>query len=572
MSLPYTLLPSTSNDQAAEWISLATEAYKLKQLDKAEHYNRRALRIKPCDPVANNNLAVVLACKGNVNEALLAAERASIFDNNDACIAANLALAYFEVDRIDEARAVSRAAVALAPDRVEDDMKMTGYMRSRLAYAVVAASAGKPHEAIPMYNDMLAVEPTHAAAGPNCCFVQTLCDLGPKELLEQRKVVYEANRWKGKYWPHRNTKQPDRTLRIGYVSGDYKSHSAAMIFSNVLFNHDRELYTPYLYSTMPVEPDKDDMTQRFIELGNWRDVSDKSDDDLEGIIENDAIDILVDLSGHTNGGKLWLFTRRPAPIQVTAWGFAHGTGCPEIDYFFADQVAVPEHERHYYAEKIWDLPCIVTYLPRDEYAIPETSPLPYRKNEYITFGSFSRFEKLSDECLASFNQILKAVPNSRLYLKDHAFRRPYSIRRVLAGLPDVDQNRVIFGTATAHPDHMREYQNVDIVLDPFPHGGGNVVLEVLYTGVPIITRYGRQAAGRTASSVLTTLGGEEWIARSDEEYVEKAVEWSKRPDDLAAARKTLRADFINSPIVNGYAKSVESAYRAMWQKYCESPR
>lgn len=572
MSMPYTLLPPplVGDDQVNEWIKLGTEAYVLKNLQKAAVHYQRALKIDPCNAIANNNLGVVLACAGDLHNSLLAMERATIFDGVEPVIAANCALINFEVDRMDEARRCSEKAVSLAMEK-PDPKKETdtaGYIRSRLAYAVISASYGRPQDAIPKYMEMMEVEPTHPAAGPNACFVQTLTNCGPDALLALRKQWREANGWKGRTWPHSNVKDPNRTLRVGYVGGDFKSHSAAMIYSNVLFNHDKSQVEPYLYSTLPTEADKDDMTQKLIACGEWRVMVDKTDEEFEDQVAADKIDILVDLAGHTNGGRLAVFTRKPAPIQVTAWGFAHGTGLPEIDYFFADPITVPENERKHYAEKIWDLPCIVTYRPPVEYGIPETSPAPCKKNDFFTFGSFSRFEKLSDDCLACFNAILKRVPNSKLYLKDAAFRRPYSIRRIMEALPDVDRKRIIFGVSTSHPEHIQEFQKVDLVVDPFPHGGGNVAMETLYAGVPLITKYGTQAAGRTASSVLTTIGRKDWIARTDEEYIEKAVEWSGRLDELAAARKTLRSDLLSSPIINGYAQSVESAYRSMWRIWC----
>lgn len=570
MTMPYTLLPApvAGDPQVNEWIVLGTEAYVQKNLHKAAINYQRALKLDPCNAIANNNLGVVLACVGEYHHSLLALERASIFDGVEAVIAANCALINFETDRMDEARRCSERAVGLAKEKPKKGGETAGYIRSRLAYAVISASYGRPQDALPAYAEMLEVEPTHPAAGPNACFVQTLVNIGPAELLSLRKLWRANNGWKGRTWPHSNTKDPDKVLRVGYVGGDFKSHSAAMIYSNVLFNHDKAQVQPYLYSTLPTEPDKDDLTQKLMACGEWRDMFEKTDEALEDQIAADEIDILVDLAGHTNGGRLAVFTRRPAPIQVTAWGFAHGTGIPEIDYFFADPVAVPECERIHYAEKIWDLPCIVTYRPPVEYGIPGTSPMPFKRNEYITFGSFSRFEKFSDDCLACFNEILRRVPGSKMYFKDAAFRRPYSIRRIMEAMPDVDKSRLIFGVSTSHPEHIQEFQKVDMVLDPFPHGGGNVALETLYAGVPLVTRYGTQAAGRTASSVLTLMGRTEWISYTNHDYVEKAVEWAGRTDELSDARKVLRDELVNSPAIKDYAKSVEKAYREMWRIWC----
>jgi predicted O-linked N-acetylglucosamine transferase (SPINDLY family) len=335
-----------------------------------------------------------------------------------------------------------------------------------------------------------------------------------------------------------------------------------MIFGAVVLNHSKD-FEVFLYSSLAVDPKADVRTKKFQDLGNWRDISTLDDEKSEALIRADKIDILVDLSGHTNGGRLALFTRKPAPVQVTAWGFAHGTGCPEIDYFFADPVAVPEEERQHYAEKIFDLQCVVTY-DKPEYDLKGTSALPYHSNGCITFGSYARYEKLSDACLETFAEILRRVPSSRLQFKDGGFRRPYSIKRVLAAMPDISPERLLFSVATSHPEHMQAYQQADIMLDPFPHTGGVVGMEQIYMGVPVVTLYGTQASGRTTSAVLTAMGRKEWIAKSREQYIDIAANLAADIPALTKARKTLREELLASPVVKDYPKAVEAAYRQMW--------
>jgi len=326
---------------------------------------------------------------------------------------------------------------------------------------------------------------------------------------------------------------------------------------------------PYFYSTLPVDPVTDLKTKAFQESAGprWRDLSTLDDAKAEDMIRGDKIDILVDLSGHTNGGRLTLFTRKPAPIQVTAWGFAHGTGCPEIDYFFADPVAVPLAERGNFVEQIYDLPCYITYDMPTEYAVKGTSTLPAYRNGYVTFGASARYEKMSEGCLKTFAEILRRVPGSKIQFKDHAYRRPYSIRRILALMPDIAPDRLLFSTATSHEDHLRAYQQADLILDPFPHSGGVVSLEQLYMGVPMVTRYGTQPSGRNAASVLTAMGKTDWIAKDEAEYVEKAVALVSDLPALVKIRQTLHTEFLDSPVVFGYVDRVEAAYQEMWTRW-----
>lgn len=556
---PYVIIPQMGSDQADEWIKLGVQAHSQGQLPQAQGHYNQALRIDPMNVSATQNLAVVFAQSNLMSEALLAIERAALFDATHPIVQMNWAFMLLDVDQIDHAL-----------DHAKKGVELQANNQTRLAFAMIYATAGMPELAMPVYEAMLVDEPTNAVAGANSCFIQTLMPCTPKELREKRDVWYQANRYKGQIAPHENDKNPDRPLRIGYVSGDFKMHSASMIFKGAVTRPSEGLQT-YLYSTLPVDLVNDHMSKEFHGFAGdrWRDLNGLNDDQAVALIRQDKIDILVDLAGHTNGGRLTIFTQKPAPIQVTAWGFAHGTGCPEIDYFFADPIAIPEDERVHYAEKIYDLPCIVSYSP-PPYAIKGTSKLPYWQNDFITFGTFARYEKMNDDCLRMFAEILRQVPDSRLQFKDHGCRRPYSIKRIHRIMADIDPKRLLFSIATNHQEHMQSYQQADLILDPFPHSGGVVCLEQLYMGVPMVTRYGTQAAGRTSSSVLTAMGRPEWITRSHEEYVQKAVRMANDPKSLGLMRRALQQEFLESPVVKDYPAAVEQAYREIWRRRCNA--
>lgn len=558
---PYLVVPAQGSDQDEEWVRLGVEAHVSGNLPQAQQRYQQALRLNPRHAIATQNLAIVFAQSNMMNEALLAVERAALMDGVHGVIKMNHALMALECDRIDEALGCAIKAVELAPEDVP----------ALLSLAMVYTAAGMPEKSVPIYNKILDKEPKHGSAGPNACFVQTLTDATPADLLRQRKRWYAANRYDGKIEQHRNDRTTERPLRVGYVGGDFKSHSAAFIFSHVLLHHTSAVEM-YLYSSLPVDGEKDARTKAFKAVcgERWRDISSMSDEDAAALIRKDRIDILVDLAAHTNGGRLALFTRKPAPVQVTAWGFAHGTGCPEIDYFLADPVAIPEHERQHYAEKVLDLPCVVTMEAPEEYNLKGVSQAPIRKNGYFTFGSYARYEKMSDNCLKCFAEIMRRVPDAKMEFKDHGYRRPYSLKRIMALMPDIAPDRLLFSLATSHPDHMLAYQQADLCLDPFPHGGGVVGLEQLYMGVPIVTLYGPQPAGRSTSSVLTTMGRTDWIAKSTEDYIDIAVRLAENPKPLAEARKTLRDDLLKSPAVAGYVERVEALYKEIWRRYVDS--
>jgi predicted O-linked N-acetylglucosamine transferase (SPINDLY family) len=587
------IVPQQGSDQADEWLRLGMAAQQANNLPLAQQNYNQALRLDPRHALAMNNLAIVFAQSNLLNEALLTIERAAMCDGVHGVIQMNWALMAMDAERPDEAVDHAKRACEIAPDDPN----------AQLALAMIGPAAGLADETVELYRKILDKEPANPSAGPNICFVQTLTDATPAEMLAQRKKWYEANRFKGTIEPYRNDRNLDRPLRIGYVGGDFKSHSASFIFGRVVLHHSSACEV-YLYSSLPVDPNADVMTKRFSEAAGprWRDIATMNDEDAAALIRKDRIDILVDLAAHTNGGRLALFTRKPAPVQVTAWGFAHGTGLPEIDYFLADKVSVPEDERQHYAEKIIDLPCLLTMEEPAHYNLKATSHPPLRKNGYFTFGVYARYEKVSDKCLATFAEILRRVPDSKIEFKDNAFRRPYSCRRVMEimqyktickscrgigcdncerGVKGVMQcnsefpiniapERFLFSTATNHPDHMLAYQMADLILDPFPHCGGIVSLEAIYMGLPILTLYGNKPAGRNTSSVLTAMGRTEWIARTPEEYIEKAVDLAENGvRELAKARQSLRQELLESPVVKGYVEKVEEAYRQAWREWCE---
>jgi predicted O-linked N-acetylglucosamine transferase (SPINDLY family) len=586
------LIPASGADQDDEWVRLGVDAHVGNRLAEAQQKYQQALRLNPRNAIATQNLALVFAATpGLLNEARLTIERAEMMDGVHATIKMNRALVALESEDIDQALASARASVEQAPTDVP----------ALMALATVLTTAGYAGEALPIYDRILTIDPRHPAAGPNSCFIQTLANCTPADLLRNRQRWYAANKWEGTPAKHANDRSTDRPIRVGYVGGDFKSHSAAFIFRHVLLHHTTAVEM-YLYSTLPVDANADAATKKFMEAVQgyetilttpvddlpsrlsgpqisspvarnrydlWRDISAMNDEDAAALIRKDRIDILVDLAGHTNGGRLALFTRKPAPVQAAAWGFAHGTGLPEIDYFLADQIAVPPDERQHYAEKIIDLPCIVTMEPPTEYKLKAASMPPVRKNGFVTFGSYARYEKMSDECIRTFAEILRQVPDSRLEFKDNAYRRPYSIRRIYSLMLDIARDRLLFSIGTNHPDHMLAYQQADLCLDPWPHGGGVVALEQLYMSVPLVTLYGTQPSGRSAASVLTCMGRADWVAKTPEEYVKIAVAMAGDPKALAECRKTLRDELLRSPAVAGYVEKVEEAYKQMWKGWCE---
>ena len=565
MSQPYQLLPKTEATIGEEWLAVGLAHQLAGRYAEAEQSYGQGLRVDPnCAPLMNN-IGVMAAQQGNVLLALQRLERATLFtdDKHAVTVLFNYALALLQAERPDDGVKAIEQALARV---ITSDESAAGCLTAK---GMLLTGVGRADLAVAAYDEALKKNPQHPLAAYNACFARTLTATTPAENHAARKFFHQTHAWTGTKRPHDNEKTLDRPLRVGYVGGDFKMHSAAFIFGGVVCSHDKKAVEPYCFMSMPHDPAADAMTKKFMDSATWRDISNKTDDEAEAMIRADKIDILVDLAGHTGGNRLPLFTRKPAPVQAHAWGFAHGTGCPEIDYFMACEVSVPRAEREHYAEKVWDLPSIVGFFP-PAYGHSGVSPPPVTRDGVFTFGVFGRFEKFSPRSLETWHKIMLRVPESRLILKDATMARPYAVRRVREVMHDIDPKRLLFMVACSHPDQMLTYQTADLALDTFPHGGGTTGLEMLYMGVPVLTLYNGQPGGRTTSVALRAIKRDGWIAESPDDYVAKAVKLATDGRaQLAKARKTLRQDLLDSPVCGeSYTRAVEEAYRRMWWRYC----
>ena len=367
---------------------------------------------------------------------------------------------------------------------------------------------------------------------------------------------------------HDNDREPARRIVLGYVSAEFRQRSAAHSFRPVLENHDKARFEVICYSGTPNE---DAVTDSFRQIADrWRDVLQWSDDQLVDCIRADKVDILIDLSGHTDGNRLGTFARKPAPIQVSAWGHASGTGLPTIDYLFSDPVLAPAEVRHLFAEQVYDLPCaIIIEPPPAELRCLEP---PVTSNGYLTYGLFNRVSKFSDAAIDVWARILRSDVASRLLIKDHlvddvAIQNGILHKFAARGIaPD----RISLLGATSREEHLAAFGRVDICLDPFPHGGGVSTWEALYMGVPVVTKLGNGMTNRVGSAILSAIGMPDWVAADDDQYVDIALRATA--DRLTTVRHEL-PDLISRRCgPAAYIRAVEEAYRTMWEKYCGESR
>jgi protein O-GlcNAc transferase len=440
---------------------------------------------------------------------------------------------------------------------------------------------GRFEDAIEAFRQALAMDPTYSVAHDRIIMI---LDAMPSTTVE--KAQRERDRWWTRYGeqkyakrrPHLNNRDPERPLRVGYVSGDYQYHSAATVFHRIIMQH-TEGFIPYLYSMTPSKHWATTVTQGFAYHPNWRNLVDVKrgemglDEDrpwpasmVYGKILDDQIDILVDLSAYTAHNRLDVFCMKPAPIQITGWGYATGVGWPAMDYLVTDRVVVPEDQQHLHVEKMLYVPSIIDYEPT--LGLPEANPLPCL-TERPTFGVLQRSLKINTDDCEVWRQILERLPESRLIMKGQYSQ---SLITWITGLFKAQASQVEFQPVTSSYEHKCAYQQVDLNLDPWPQTAGVSGCDGLWMGVPMITLEGRRVIERTSMSLLTSVGLTDMIASSKADYVNKAVEWvTTRKHELAEIRQGLRAKCDASPIRAGYLDAVESAYREAWRAWCAKP-
>jgi len=433
------------------------------------------------------------------------------------------------------------------------------------------ASLGDIDGAIAKFDRALAIKPDSGEAIVTKIFV---LDFSASATFEQHRDVrllweeHIGSKIVVPDAPYLNTLDPQRRIVVGYISSDFRNHSAATSFKPVLKYLDKAQFETVCYSCSPV---RDSITEEFEKLADrWHDASQWDNGRIAEQVIADRIDILVDLSGHTDGNRLCVMSRKPAPIQVHGWGHGTPPGLPEIDYVFSDPVTIPPEVRHLYKETICDLPCMLTleWLPAE---VPRR-PLPALANGFVTFGVFNRVSKISDLAIDAWAQILRRVPGSKLLIKDGALHDAFVRNDLTARLHKygIGDDRIELRGPTPRVDHLAAFNDVDICLDPFPQNGGVSTWEALRMSIPVVAMLGNALPKRISAGILSAVGLSDWIADNTEDYIRIAVEWAGRIDELAQLRESMPARLAASDAGNPekYAIAVGNAYRSMWQAYC----
>jgi protein O-GlcNAc transferase len=523
---------------------------------------QQALQLDPHNANTLNNLALVWYALGQINDAANCYMQVIQLDPKHVQAHSNLGLLWRDLGRSDEAVASCRRALELAP----------GHPIVLNNLALAFEDEGLLAEAVATYREALLLEPGNAAIHSNL-----LLALNYDPRIEPRQLFDEHLGWARAHarvelvaQSYSNTAEPERPLRLGYVSPDFRSHPAVYFLEPLLVGHDRSKFQVVAYANVSAP---DGVTARLqTRCDAFVNVWPMTDSQFADQVRADGIDILIDLAGHTGRNRLTLFAHKPAPVQVTYLGYQNTSGLASMDYRITDSITDPEtDEAAITTEQSLHLDCgFLCFAPSAN--APDLTALPALTNGYITFIASHRLIKVNDLVVDLWCRVLHALPTSRLVLAPRSLS-PASMQRLSKQFAErgIDASRFEFQHRyLTGLSYLDTFAQADLMLDAFPTGAGTTACEAMWMGVPLITLRGNRYAGRMAASILTRLGLEQFIAESEQQYIDLAVQWSQRLDALAALRQTMRQRMRASPLCDaaGFVRHLEDAYRFAWRRWC----
>lgn len=599
------------------------------KLDEAVGSYRRSLELNPKYPETHNNLGVTYKELGRAAESVPCFLRAIELNPNYAEAHSNLGNSYRELGKLDEAIARYRRALELKPGYAEGHSNLGNSYKDqgRLDEAIASCrralelkpdhaeahntlgaalnDQGKLDEAIASYQRALQVKPDYAVAYGNLgnplkdqgrldeaiASYRRALELNPDFVEIHSNLLYtlifhpgyssadiyaEHRKWNQRFGeplarliqPHLNDKSPDRRLRIGYMSPDFRNHAESFFTVPLLSAHDHQNFEIVCYSDV-INPDA--ITTRIRSYADvWKNIAGLNHDAVAQLVRDDGIDILVDLTMHMARNRQLVFARKPAPVQVCWLAYQGTTGLTAIDYRLTDAfLDPPDQPDDHYSEESVRLPdAFWVYDPLT--TEPAVTPVPALTNGHITFGCLNNFCKVNADVLKLWARVLKSVPDSQLVLLTGEGSHRQHTLDVLqqAG---VGPERVRFVGKLPRPQYLELCQQIDIGLDTFPYTGQTTSLDAFWLGVPVVTLVGETVVARAGLSLLENLGLPELIAHDADEYVRIAQELSEDLPRLQEFRQTLRSRLEASSLMDAprFARNVETAYRQMWRRYCE---
>jgi predicted O-linked N-acetylglucosamine transferase (SPINDLY family) len=545
---------------AKSLVRLARMRQQVGDMTVAADYAERAVAMDPQLPAAQLAWADICEQLGRHPQAVAAYERAIQLKPDFSDAYNNLAMIYAERGQPDEAERLCRQGLA-----------HRGASPALLANLATALThQGRQIEAIEVARQAVEREPDSSGAHSNLLYaLHYLPDQDPQAIYEQHLqwARRHADPLTVVAVPPQRHHDPNRRLRVGYVSPYFRDHAVSFFSEPLIASHDRSIVEVFLYSD---NRRNDEVTERFRAAADtWRDVRYLSDEELAQQVRDDQIDILVDLTGHIALNRLLTFARRPAPVQVTYIGYQNTTGMRAMDYRLTDARVDPPGTDRYYSEKLCRLPrTYFVYRPAPE--SPELNALPALQNGFVTFGSFNNFTKVTPRVIDAWFEILRQVDHSRLLVlanRGGYIERHFARQAAAAG---IDPGRIELFNRMPRKKYFELMQRADIALDPFPFNGHTTTCDQTWLGLPTVMLQGDTYVTRYASGVLAPVGLDANITRSEHEYIARAVALAGDVAGLAQLRQELRPRMADSVLLDfaQFARDVEAAYRQMWETWC----
>ena len=537
----------------------------LHRLDEARAALRRVLAVDPANADAHAALSDVLCAQGDNAGAVVELEAVLAQRPDWADALFNYGSLLRRQLRLDEAESAFRRAIAAD----------AGHVRAYRMLGEVLLAQCRSDEAFEVYGIARRKNPQDFGLESAELFALFGSDRISDEDLFARHAAF-GKRLEAAYPPivarFRNTRDPERRLRIAYLSGDFRYQVTTLFMLPVLERHDRLACEIYCYSTTDSE---DAYTRQVSERADhWRPAAGWSAKQLAEAIAADEIDVLVELGGHSGIPQLATMAQRPAPVQATWLGYLNTTGLTRIDYRLTDCFADPPGlTDRYHTESLVRLPhsqwCYRPFLS----PAPVLTP-PSARNGFVTFGAFHQAAKMTPTVRRLWAQILAEVPESRLLAVGvPKGRAEETLLRDLVG-PRVARERIRCVPYAALEQYLRLFDDVDIALDTMPYSGGTTTCDTLWMGVPVVSAPGTRSVSRSAASVLRNVGLPDWVATSPEDYVRRAVRFAGERELLADLRSSLRSRMQASPLMQEeqFTRELEQAYREMWRTWCATAK
>jgi len=545
--------------------NLGLALHALGDLDDAVACFCRALQVEPTYADAHVNLGSALQDRAQVAEAVASYRRALEIEPEDARAHVNLGNALQDLGQLQQAAASYRRALEVRPDFAEAHSNLGN----------VLADLGEFDSATASYRRAVEIKPDLAEAHSSL-----LCLMTYRGSVPVAEYLLEARQWETRALPRAALESPprrdfkrrplaNRRLRVGYVSGDFRLHPVSYFVKQLLEHHDRARIELFAYPTSSMRDRTTEQLQRLTE--HWHPLVSLNDETARQRIEADEIDVLIDLCGHTMHNRLGVFARRAAPVQAHYLGYFGSTGLTEMDYWIGDDFLTPSWMDSHFSERVWRLPRVwISYGGKADAPVPAWQP---SEDGALWLGSFNNLGKLTPVTLALWAEVLHALPRAKLLLKTKDLADANNRRRILDAMAvhGISPDRIELQDSRATPvwsAHMAYYDRLDVALDPVGGmGGATTTCDALWMGAPVIALEGDRVASRMTASLLDAVGRPKWIARSEAEYIDKAVALARNVDERKALRSSQRARMAASPLCDarGLAASLEAAYFEMFE-------